>query len=155
MSNKVTFGLTNVHYALATQTEDGSWTFGVPKRLEGAQEISTEVIGSSAQVYADDKDIKTLVSNSGSNVTLKFTEVDEAFKNTTKKAGQVEVNLPKMISIPITKAQEMYNDYYLTKKTKQYIYERLVELDNMYGHDWIEAQEQTILNKIYKMLGGK
>lgn len=80
MSNKVTFGLTNVHYALATQTEDGSWTFGVPKRLEGAQEISTEVIGSSAQVYADDKVIKTLVSNSGSNVTLKFTEIDEAFK---------------------------------------------------------------------------
>ncbi len=45
MSNKVTFGLTNVHYALATQTEDGSWTFGVPKRLEGAQEITTEAIG--------------------------------------------------------------------------------------------------------------
>jgi len=80
MSNKVTFGLTNVHYALATQTEDGSWTFGVPKRLEGAQEITTEAIGGSAQVYADDKVIATLVSNSGSNVTLKFTEIDETFK---------------------------------------------------------------------------
>ena len=45
MSNKVTFGLTNVHYALATQAEDGSWTFALPKRLEGAQEITTEAIG--------------------------------------------------------------------------------------------------------------
>lgn len=80
MGNKVTFGLTNVHYALATQTIDGSWTFGAPKRLEGAQEITTEAIGGSSQVYADDKVIATLVSNSGSNVTLKFTEIDEAFK---------------------------------------------------------------------------
>ncbi len=45
MSNKVTFGLTNVHYALATQAADGSWTFATPKRLEGAQEITTEAIG--------------------------------------------------------------------------------------------------------------
>jgi hypothetical protein len=62
MSNKVTFGLTNVHYALATQAEDGSWTFATPKRLEGAQEITTEAIGGSTQVYADDKVIATLVS---------------------------------------------------------------------------------------------
>jgi len=80
MSNKVTFGLKNVHYALATQVEDGSWTFGLPKRLEGAQEITTEAIGGSTQVYADDKVIATLVSNSGTNVTLKFTEIDEVFK---------------------------------------------------------------------------
>jgi len=80
MSNKVTFGLTNVHYALATQTIDGSWTFATPKRLEGAQEITTEAIGGNSQVYADDKVIATLVSNSGSNVTIKFTEIDEAFK---------------------------------------------------------------------------
>jgi phi13 family phage major tail protein len=80
MSNKVTFGLTNVHYALATQAEDGSWTFATPKRLEGAQEITTEAIGGSTQVYADDKVIATLVSNSGTNVTLKFTEIDDVFK---------------------------------------------------------------------------
>ena len=45
MSNKVTFGLTNVHYALATIVTDGSWTFGTPKRLVGAHEITTEIIG--------------------------------------------------------------------------------------------------------------
>ena len=80
MSNKVTFGLTNVHYALATQGVDGSWSFATPIRLEGAQEITTEAIGGSSQVYADDKVIATLVSNSGSNVSLKFTEIDETFK---------------------------------------------------------------------------
>ncbi|MDZ4195704.1 MAG: major tail protein [Candidatus Izemoplasmatales bacterium] len=80
MSNKVTFGLTNVHYALATIGTDGSWSFGTPKRLAGAQEITTEIIGGSSQVYADDKVIATLVSNSGSTVTLKFTEIDDEFK---------------------------------------------------------------------------
>ncbi len=80
MSNKVTFGLTNVHYALATIGTDGSWTFGTPKRLVGAQEITTEAIGGSTQVYADDKVIATLVSNSGTTVTLKFTEIDDDFK---------------------------------------------------------------------------
>jgi len=78
--NKVTFGLTNVHYALATQGVDGSWNFAAPKRLAGAQEITTEAIGGSTQVYADDKVIATLVSNSGTTVTLKFTEIDDEFK---------------------------------------------------------------------------
>ena len=82
-----------------------------------------------------------------------YDELNEAIKNLDTKS--VKIGYVQNICFPITKAQEMYNDYYLTKKTKQYIYERLVELDNMYGHDWIEAQEQTILNKIYKMLGGK
>ncbi len=80
MSNKVTFGLTNVHYALATQGAEGAWTFGSPKRLVGAQEITTEAIGGSTQVYADDKVIATLVSNSGTTVSLKFTEIDDEFK---------------------------------------------------------------------------
>lgn len=80
MGNKVTFGLKNVHYALALQAEDGNWTFESPKKLIGAQEITTEAIGGSTQVYADDKVLATLVSNSGTTVSLKFTEIDDAFK---------------------------------------------------------------------------
>ena len=80
MNNKITFGLTNVHYSLATQDVDGTWTFTLPKRLIGAQEITTEAIGGSTQVYADDKVIATLVSNSGTTVSLKFTEIDDEFK---------------------------------------------------------------------------
>ena len=80
MNNKIAFGLTNVHYSLATQDVDGAWTFALPKRLIGAQEITTEAIGGSTQVYADDKVIATLVSNSGTTVSLKFTEIDEEFK---------------------------------------------------------------------------
>ena len=40
MSNKITFGLRNVHYALATFAED-TWTFDTPKDLIGAQVMQT------------------------------------------------------------------------------------------------------------------
>jgi|SRR5690554_245194 len=80
MSNKVTFGLSNVHYSLTSISSEGVWTFAEPKKLIGAQEITTEAIGGSTQVYADDKVIATLVSNSGTTVTLKMTEIDDVFK---------------------------------------------------------------------------
>ncbi len=78
--NKVTFGLTNVHYAMANQTTDGSWLFQKPIRLYGAQEFSAELIGGSSQVHADDQVLSTLISYSGSTITLKMTEIDEQFK---------------------------------------------------------------------------
>src|SRR5574344_726880 len=80
MSNKVTFGLKNVHYSVATPNEDDSWDFGTPKKLNGAQELSAEVIAGKTDVYADDKIIATLASSSGSNITLKLTELDDDFK---------------------------------------------------------------------------
>lgn len=80
MSNKVTFGLKNVHYAVATPGEDDTWTYGEPKRLTGAQELTAEVIAGKTDVYADDRILATLVSNSGSNITLKLTEIDDDFK---------------------------------------------------------------------------
>ena len=76
MPNKITFGLRNVHYALATFGE-GTWSFGAPKPLEGAQEFSSELVGGTSQVYADDKIYHTLVSNSGATITLKLTELVE------------------------------------------------------------------------------
>ena len=79
MSNKITFGLRNVHYALATFAED-TWTFDTPKDLIGAQEFSSELVGGTTQVYADDKIFHTLVSNSGATITLKLTELSDEFK---------------------------------------------------------------------------
>ena len=66
--NKVTFGLKNVHYSKASQTENGAWSFGEPVALLGAQELSSEIIGGSQSIYADDSVIATLVQNSGRNI---------------------------------------------------------------------------------------
>ena len=78
--NKVTFGLKNVHYSIATQDENGAWTHAEPIPLLGAQELSSEIIGGSQSIYADDSVIATLVQNSGRNITLKLSEISDAFK---------------------------------------------------------------------------
>lgn len=78
--NKVTFGLKNVHYSKASQTENGAWSFGEPVALLGAQELSSEIIGGSQSIYADDSVIATLVQNSGRNITLKLSELSDTFK---------------------------------------------------------------------------
>jgi phi13 family phage major tail protein len=79
-NNKVTFGLTNVHYSKATQGTDGTWTFATPVRLYGAQEITSDIVGGSTSVYADDVVIATLVQNAGRTISLKITEISDDFK---------------------------------------------------------------------------
>lgn len=79
-NNKVTFGLTNVHYSKATQDNDLEWSFATPVRLYGAQEITSDIVGGSTAVYADDSVIATLVQNAGRTITLKVTEISDEFK---------------------------------------------------------------------------
>ena len=74
-NNKITFGLRNVHYAIANQDNNGNWSFDTPVALQGAQEFSSEVVGGSTNVYADDTLYASLVQNAGRTLTLKFTEI--------------------------------------------------------------------------------
>ena len=44
MANKITFGLRNVHYSIATiSSTTGTWSWATPVALPGAQEFSSEV----------------------------------------------------------------------------------------------------------------
>lgn len=79
-NNKITFGLKNVHYSIAEQNTDGTWTFDTPKKLPGAQEFTSDIIGGATPVYADDQIVATLVANGGRTLTLKMTEVTDEFK---------------------------------------------------------------------------
>lgn len=80
-NNIVTFGLKNVHYSKATfNPVDGTWSFATPVALPGAQEFSSDLIGSSTQVYADDQVVATLIQNAGRTLTLKLTELIDEFK---------------------------------------------------------------------------
>lgn len=79
-NNKVTYGLTNVHYSKVTSNEDGSYSFGVPVRLFGAQEFTSDIVGGNSQVYADDSVIATLIQNAGRTLSLKVTDIPDEFK---------------------------------------------------------------------------
>lgn len=84
-ANKITFGLKNVHYAIAKENGEGSWTFETPVRLPGAQEFTSDALGGTTPIYADDQIITTLVANGGRTLSLKVTELTDDFK--TKVLG--------------------------------------------------------------------
>ena len=49
-ANKITFGLKNVHYSIAEEQSDGSWSFETPEKLPGAQEFSSDALGGTTPV---------------------------------------------------------------------------------------------------------
>lgn len=101
-NNIVTFGLTNVHYAKATQSTDGSWSFATPARLKGAQEFTSDIIGGSTPVYADDQVIATLNQNAGRTISLKVTELPDEFKTDILGYKKLENgNLVEIANAPV------------------------------------------------------
>lgn len=103
MANKVSFGLTNVYYSKITNTT-GVDVYDVPSRLFGAQEFSSEVIGGSERIYADDSVIATLSQNAGRNITLKLTELDDDFK--TNILGYVKLTNGNLVEVTNAKIQK-------------------------------------------------
>lgn len=79
-NNKITFGLRNVHYSIATQSEGGVWSFATPVALPGAQEFSSEIVGGSTSIYADDIVYGIINQHAGRTITLKLIELTEEFK---------------------------------------------------------------------------
>lgn len=80
MSNKVKYGLTNVHYAVATIATDGSATFGTPKRIPGAVNLSLDPTGEATNFFADDIKYFSQTPNAGYSGTLEVAIVPDDFK---------------------------------------------------------------------------
>lgn len=101
-NNKITFGLRNVHYSIARQNSDGSWSFDTPVALPGAQEFTSEIVGGSTSIYADDILYAKLVQNAGRTLTLKFTNITDEFKiNVLGYKRTVEGNLVEVANAPV------------------------------------------------------
>lgn len=78
--NKVTFGISNGHYAVATPGVGNSYTFGTVKELPNLQSITATVVGGKQDVYADNKIVATLTSYSGQELAIKVSELSDEFK---------------------------------------------------------------------------
>lgn len=78
--NKVTFGLSEGHYAVATPSADGSYTFGTVKKLPNLQAMTASVLGGKTDVYADNIIVATMTTYPGQELTVNVSELSDDFK---------------------------------------------------------------------------
>lgn len=79
MSNKIKYGLRNVHYAVITETE-GTITYAKPKGLPGAVNLSLSPVGEKTEFYADDMMYFGGSANQGYEGTLEIALITDEFR---------------------------------------------------------------------------
>ena len=77
-SNKVKYGLENVHYAVATES-GGVVTYGTPKAIKGAVNLSLDPQGDKTDFFADDSEYYVTTNNSGYSGDLEVAKFPESF----------------------------------------------------------------------------
>lgn len=80
-SNKVFYGLSNVHYAVATYNQETDiYTYGTPVRIPGAVSTSLSAQGSIDDFYADNGVYDETESNTGYSGDIVFARVIDKFR---------------------------------------------------------------------------
>lgn len=83
--NKVKFNICNVHYALLTVAEDGTFSFGTPITMPGAVSLSLDPNGEPSNFYADGYAYYTISNNMGYEGDLELAMVPESFRTDVLK----------------------------------------------------------------------
>lgn len=79
MANKIKYGICDVYYAIATIADDGSATYGTPKRLPGAVSITIDPNGDITKFYADNIVYWSGANNNGYTGSLELARVTDDF----------------------------------------------------------------------------
>lgn len=79
MSNKIKFGLKNVHYAVVTEA-GGEVEYGTPKHIPGAVNLTLDAAGESVEFYADDGVYFEENTNEGYTGSLEMALIPDEFR---------------------------------------------------------------------------
>lgn len=77
MANKVQFGLSNVYYALLTESDSTAPTYGTPKRLAGAVTLELSQEGSETNFYADNIEYFRVSQSNGYSGSLELAKIND------------------------------------------------------------------------------
>ena len=78
-TNKVKYGISNVHYAKMTVANDGTISYGTPVAIPGAVSLSADPEGDTSPFYADNIVYYTSVSNNGYSGDLEVAMLPDSF----------------------------------------------------------------------------
>lgn len=78
--NKVKFNISNAHYALLTQDDNGNVSWGTPVALPGAVSISLDPTGEPESFYADGIEYYVINNNQGYDGDLELAMIPESFR---------------------------------------------------------------------------
>lgn len=107
MSNKVEYGLSNVHYAVGTTSAEGALTFATPKRLPGAVSMDRDRKSDVYEFSADDAIYYSTSTSDGESIKLTMAMFPDDFKKEVlgyiagTKGGLAEPTTPKTKPIAI------------------------------------------------------
>ena len=79
MANRIKYGLSNVHYALATLGSDNSATYATPKAVKGAVSLTMDAEGEQNIFYADNIAYYVSNSNNGYSGSLEMALLPDDF----------------------------------------------------------------------------
>ena len=85
MSNKIKYGLKNVHYSPITETTEAgktTVTFATPIAIPGAVNLTLSPVGDTTPFYADNVEYFTAIANNGYDGTLEMALIPDSFKVT-------------------------------------------------------------------------
>lgn len=86
-ANKVKYGLKNVYVAPLTETDAGIISYGTPRHVPGAVNLSLPPVGETTPFYADDIEYFTSMTNNGYEGNIEFALVPDWFKE--KYLGEI------------------------------------------------------------------
>ena len=80
MANKVKYGLRNVVYAVITEGEGGTISYGTPVAIPGAVNLSLSAVGDNTDFYADDVVYFNQTANQGYEGDLEIAKIPDHFR---------------------------------------------------------------------------